>query len=254
MIQSKAMRPVLFFFLALLVLPLNANPMFSGFTAEYEVSRNDMVLGVSKRRLVSREHGTKLDYASTTIPQGLVALFISDRFMEHSLIHVTPSGLQPRRYEYQRTGGKKEITFQANFDWRNKQIQVTGNEQAQEMLPNTQDLLSFQLALMQGLYEGKREFHFQIVDHKRTQLQSLVYSRTEQVRSSLGKLDLLQLEHKANKSNYRFTFWCAKQLNYLPVKIRKIEHDGDVILLKLKHLDKEKFHLFDQAADDSEES
>ena len=91
------------------------------------------------------------------------------------------------------------------------------------------------------------------VDHKRIQLQTLVYSKTEQLRSSLGKLDLLQLEHKANKGDYRFTFWCAKQLQYLPIKIRKIEQDGDVILLKLRRLDKLKFQLYDQTQANNEE-
>lgn len=247
------MRPFLFCLLVLQTHLLHANPLFKGFTAEYDVMRNGALLGVSKRRLVTREQGNKLDYASTTLPEGLIALFVSDRFMEHSLVHVTPQGLQPWRYEYQRTGGKKEITFQARFDWKNRRILMSNTDQAQKLLPNTQDLLSFQLALMQGLYQGQRRFNFQVVDHKRIQLQTLEYTRTEQIQSSFGRLDVLQLEHKAEKSNYRFTFWCARQLNFLPVRIRKTEQDGDVILLRLRRFDKRPFQLQGQKPGDGEE-
>lgn len=249
------MSPLLFFALVLAAQPLNANPLFHGFTAEYDVSRNNISLGVSKRRLVARDNGTKLDYASTTIPEGFVSLFFSDRFMEHSLIHVTPQGLQPRRYEYQRTGGKREETFQASFDWKNRQALISTQDEAQILQANTQDLLSFQLAMMEGLYEGKRNFDFQIVDHKRTQQQSLIYAKTEQVNSSMGKLDLIQLEQKASKDKkYRFIFWCAKQLHYLPVKIRKIEQDGDIIQLKLRYFGKQKFRLDDNTAEENGDS
>lgn len=221
---------------------VHANPLFSGFTANYDVSRNNTFLGVSNRRLVMREHGKILDYASTTIPKGLVALFFSDRFMEHSLIHVTAQGLQPRRYDYQRTGGKKEITFQARFDWQKKRILMSNKKETQAMPPNTQDLLSFQLALMEGLYQGRRQFDFHIVDHKRIQRQTLKYTKSQKMESSHGQLDVVQLEHQAEKSNYRFTFWCAKQLHYLPILIRKIEQDGDVIQLKLKRFNKDRFY------------
>lgn len=240
------MRHILLFIFLTQTSLVIANPLFSGFTAVYEVSRNDIVLGVSNRRLVVREQGKILDYASTTIPKGLAALFVSDRFMEHSLIYVTPHGLQPHRYDYQRTGGKKEIIFQARFDWQKKQILMSNQKEPQSLLPNAHDLLSFQLALMEGLYQGRRQFDFQITDHKRIQRQTLVYTKSQKINSSHGELDVLQLEHQAEKHNYRFTFWCAKQLHYLPIVIRKTEHDGDVVELKLKHLNKDKFQLYDE--------
>lgn len=252
------MRLILSLLLALQALPLNANPhntnpLLNGFTAEYDVIRNDILLGVSKRLLVAREQGTILDYASTTFPEGLVALFVSDRFMEHSLVRVTANGLQPLSYEYQRSGGKKDTIFQAKFDWQKRQIRMSSQAQPQPLLPDTQDLLSFQLALMQGLYAGQRQFRFQLVDHKRIQQQNLEYTMTTQVSSSLGMLDLLKLEHKASDGKYRFIFWCARQLHYLPVKIQKIEKDGTVIMLKLRYFDKQKFRLDDQARADGEE-
>ena len=239
------MRLSLFLPLVFLIPQSHANPLFDGFTADYEVSKNGTVLGISTRHLVSREQGQKLDYASTTIPKGLIALFVTDKFMEHSLIYVTPKGLRPQRYEFQRTGGKKEVTFQARFDWQKKLITMSSHPAPQPLLPNTQDLLSFQLALMQGLTKGQRQFDFHIVDHKRIQLQKLVYKKTVKMQSSIGSLDILQLQHQSAKSHYRFTFWCAKQLHFLPVKITKTEQDGDIIQLKLQQFNKKGVQLYD---------
>ena len=201
------------------------------------------VLGVNHRQLIARERGKKLDYAATTIPTGIVALFVSDRFIEHSLMKVKPEGIQPWQYDYQRTGGKKEITFQARFDWRNKKIQLSNQPKPQPLLLNSHDLLSFQIALMRGLYRGQKQFKFQIVDHKRIQLQELHYTHSSSMNSSLGRLDVLQLDHKAENLHYRFSFWCARQLHFLPILITKTEQDGDIVQLKLKRFNKQAFSL-----------
>lgn len=241
------MRRGLLLLLLLNTSTADANPLFNGFTADYEVSKNNTVLGVSHRRLVMRDQGKKLDFASTTVPTGIIALFISDRFIEHSLIHINKSGIQPQRYEYQRTGGKKEITFQAKFDWKNRLIQRSSSEYPDILQSGTQDLLSFQLALIKGLEEGQKQFQFEIVDHKRIQTQKLNYSKSFQIDSSYGKLDILQLDHKADESHYSFTFWCARQLHYLPVKIIKTENDGDIIQLKLTRYNQTPFRLLEES-------
>ena len=222
-----------------------ANPLLSGFAAEYEVSKNGTVLGISHRQLISRDQGKKLDYAATTLPTGIISLFVSDRFMEHSQMHHTAAGIRPLQYEYQRTGGKKEITFKASFNWHKKQLLLSNQTRPQTLLPNSHDLLSFQLALMQGLAQGSRQFSFQIVDHKRVQSQRLEYVKSKKMTSALGELEVLQLNQSATNSHYHFSFWCAKELFYLPVIITKTEHDGDIIELRLTKFNKTAIKLLD---------
>lgn len=66
----------------------------------------------------------------------------------------------------------------------------------------------------------------------------------------MGRMDVYQLEHQADKGHYRFTFWCAKQLNYLPIKIVKTEQDGDIVQLSLKQYNKKAFYqLGDRSSD-----
>lgn len=222
---------------------LHASPLLNGFTAEYEVFYNDTFLGVSKRRLVTREHGKKLDYAATTIPKGLLAFFFSDQYMEHSLIEKTPEGLRPVQYDYQQTGGKTNSTFQAKFDWQKGIITMTDREQAVDLIKGSQDLLSFQLAIIDGLQKGKQYFSFHVVDHKRVRLQKLKYSLTVKMPSSIGEIDVIKLDHVDSKTDYHFNFWCAKQLNFIPILIRKTKQNGKITELRLKSFNSENFSI-----------
>lgn len=241
------------FFLILFVIPfqLSASPLFDGFTAEYEVFHNGTFLGISKRRLVTREQGKKLDYASTTIPKGLISIFFSDQYMEHSLIERTATGLRPIQYDYQQTGGKTETAFQAKFDWLKRTINMTSQSKPVKLVKGSQDLLSFQLAIINGLQHGKKYFKFHIVDHKRIRLQKLKYSLTVKMPSSMGEIDVVKLDHVDSKTDYHFNFWCAKQLDFLPILIRKTKQNGKVTELRLKTINQEKFSI--RRDDDQEE-
>ena len=42
------------------------------------------------------------------------------------------------------------------------------------------------------------------------------------------------MEYYDKKRKRTYRFWCAKELNYLPYRSRRIEADGDVILLQMR--------------------
>ena len=238
--------PRLLSFILLLFAPLcsaQANPLFEGFSAEYDVIRNDLNLGVTKRQLIKRDAHT-LEFLSHTEPEGLVALLVSDVFVERSMIQLDKSGIRPLEYTYRQSGGKTEKTFEAEFDWSKQQLHRSTSKQPDPLPADTQDLLSFQLAIVDGLYKGQRHFNFSIVDHRRIQEHKLDYSGTELLPGSQG-LSVLRLDHQSSRKKDRFTFWCAEKFNYLPVMIQKVEHDGDVVLLKLRRFNGRRIDLSD---------
>ena len=228
--------PRLLSFILLLFAPLlsaHANPLFEGYTAEYDVIRNDLHLGVTKRQLIKRD-ANNLEFLSRTEPEGLVALLVSDVFVERSMIRLDQSGIRPLEYYYQQSGGKTEKTFKAEFDWDKHQLHRSTSNESNALPDNAQDLLSFQLAIIYGLDKGQRHFDFNIVDHKRIQEHRLDYSGMKRLPGSQGELSVLRLDHKDSRNEDHFTFWCAEKFHYLPVRIQKVEHDGDVVLLKLR--------------------
>jgi len=239
--------PRLISFIFLLFAPFfcaYANPLFEGFSAEYDVIRNDLNLGVTTRQLIKRDAQT-LEFISNTKPEGFVALLVSDVFMERSVIQVGKHGIRPEQYTYQQSGGKTEKTFKADFDWSKQRLHRSTSKDAEPLPADTQDLLSFQLAILEGLYKGQRHFNFTIVDHKRVQQHRLDYAGMEKLPGSQGNLTVIRLDHQNSRKKDRFTFWCAEKFHYLPVMIQKLEHDGDVVLLKLRRFNGRRIDLSD---------
>ena len=210
-----------------------ANPLLNGFSAHYSVDRNGMALGVVKKELSLTKPDT-LTFKSTTIAEGVVALFVSDIITETSTIQFKNNILRPLRYEYKKTGGKKEKQIQVEFDWKKKRLNHSAIPDKLDLPINGHDLLSFQLALSQGLSAQQKKFVFTVVDHKRVKPQALKLVAEEILTTSKGKLTTIRLEQVNKNGRYWFSFWFAPEMNYLPVVIQKTEHDGDKVTMRLR--------------------
>jgi len=214
----------------------HANPLLNGFSAHYNVDRNGMALGVVKKELSLTPPDT-LTFKSTTIAEGIVALFVSDILTEESTIQLKNNVLRPLRYEYKKTDGKKGKQIKVEFDWKNKRLNHSAIPDKVDLAANSHDLLSLQLALSQGLAQQQKKFDFIVVNHKRVKQFVITIAGTQNLKTSQGKLKTIRLEQERNNSRYWFSFWFAPDLNYLPVIIQKTEHDGDKVTMRLRELD-----------------
>lgn len=172
-----------------------------------------------------------------------MALFVDDIISEQSILAYRKNQLRPLKYTYRQTGGKKEKWIELVFDWPQLRLQHSAKPELKKLPANSQDLLSFQLALSNGLIKQQKKFDFTIVDHKRIQSHSLQITGTETFPTSQGQLETVRLEQLNTKNSYRFSFWCAPKFHYLPVIIRKTEHDGDVISMQLRQFNGQPFQL-----------
>ena len=227
----------------------HANPLLKGFTAHYDVSRNGMALGVIKRELVADDDGT-LTFLSTTIAEGMVALFVKDIIAEESTILFKNNVLKPLRYQYLKTGGKKQQHIAVTFDWGKNIFSHSTTKKSSPLPADSHDLLSFQLDLSKGLSQGQEKFAYTIIDHKRVQTHSLRITGKETLSTSKGKLLATRLEQEKNNHRYWFTFWCVPELHYLPIIIRKTEYDGDKITMRLRQYNGQAFKIKKAGDDD----
>lgn len=205
-----------------------------GFRTEYDISRNDFHIGVAERRLTPQPTGI-LIFESIAKPEGLAALFVRDRIIERSHISPYSQGLRPLLYEYQQKGGSKDKHYRLEFNWPKGTLHNTNIDETLSLSEDTQDLLSFQLVLMQTLQRGKRELAFHLADRNKVRPYTLKYQGEMKLWTTLGELKVIKLEHRRKDRNDVYTFWCAPGLEYLPVQVQRIEDDGDRILLKLRH-------------------
>lgn len=213
--------------------PLLAAPLTEQFPVSYSVSRNGFPVGVAERRLT--RHGDRLVFNSTAYPTGLVSLFVSDRIVESSIMLLQGDGLvRPEQYNYQRSGGRHDNKFQLTFDWQRKEVTSSYDQRVLPLQPDTQDLLSFQLAMMLDLQQGKRSFSFPIVDKKELHIYDFKTIGTETLDTALGRVRVVKLLHEPREDEGRFVFWCAQEWGFLPARIEHKDDDGTVVLMEIR--------------------
>jgi len=202
------------------------------FPATYRVSKNGFPLGLAERRLEVRSDGT-LVFTSKAHPTGLAAVFVSDRIIERSLARRIDGHIQPISYSYRQTGGKHERQWDLHFDWKTRRVTSSHDHIQHVLTPNTQDLLSFQLALMLDLQAGKRRFTYPIVDKKEMHDYGFKTTGQQMLRTPVGRLKTLKLVHQDVQGEGSFVFWCAVNYGYLPVRIERTDEDGDKVTMEL---------------------
>ncbi len=209
--------------------------LLADFPASYDVSHNGFHLGVAQRTLRQTAPDT-LVFESVARPTGLAALFVSDHIIERSDIRVAGRRLLPQQYSYRKTGGKHERSYTLQFNWPQKQIHSSYEDKTLPLLPEPQDLLSFQLALMLDLQQGKHDFSYAIADKKRIREYRFQVAGEEQLNTAIGRLRTVKLVHEDHDGEGRFVFWLAKQRGYLPVRIQRHDEDGDMTEMTLRSL------------------
>ena len=208
----------------------------TGFEATYEVLHNEFYLGDAVRTLEHKD-GQALIYRSHTSPKGIAKAFVSDIIDETSTIKINNNRFQPTLYAYNQHGGKKDKIFQLKFDWNAKKLWNSYKEKTFPLKAETHDVLSFQLQLMQDMQAGKKFISYTIADKKRVDSYQLTQARTEKVETPMKTLSAVKMVSNKIRGKTQFIIWCAPALGYLPIKVMKIDEDGDesvVILRSLK--------------------
>ncbi len=199
----------------------------SGFKVEYDVEYNGFSLGVSKRSLSFAPPQTAI-YKSTTTPEGFAALLISETVTETSNIHISREEIKPALYRFLKNKKGNIEQHQINFNWQTKQLSNSYLKTTEALQNNTYDLLSFQLKIMQDLQKNKTHMQYRIATKKHTRDYNLKVLNKETIDTGLGKFEVLKLQTDLTEGKSQFTFWAAPALEYLPIKIEKVNDKGDV--------------------------
>ena len=159
--------------------------------------------------------------------RGLAALIFPD-LLQISEGVVTKTGLQPNKYLYQ-FGNKADKTRTANFDWPNKiaTLQTAKGTQTVDLDEGTQDLLSFMYQFM--FVAPLQTMQIPIATGKKLAIYDYSFEGEVNITSALGELKTMHIVHNGGDSDEKTELWLAIDYQYVPVKIRKIEKNGDVV-------------------------
>lgn len=226
---------MLFISLLFLSSDLYADLFDSGFTAQYAVYKNGTYLGIATRTL-KRIAPDELRLETKTVPGGIVAIFISDVVTETSQLKINNQRLVPVLYTYDQSGGKKNQHYQLKFDWSNNKLLSTYDGKQHTFTEDVQEIQSFQLQLMRDLQSGKKKVNYPIASRREIERYDLTIVGKEKVATETKSYTALKVESSLTPKGDRYILWCAEGLNFLPVKIKRVEDDGDEIELLLKTL------------------
>jgi hypothetical protein len=188
---------------------------------EFEFTRNGSTLARVTERL--ERSGEEYQLTETWKGRGLYALLGSARRVSRGSL--TASALRPREFFDERSG---RDTARAWFDWKTHQVtmQYKGERKTEPMFPDTQDRLSFLVAL--SLLPGKAQStSYHVVDGRGLSHHKYQVLGRERLKTPAGEFDTVKVARLSEGERKESAdVWLAAELGYLPVRLLVVQDDG----------------------------
>jgi len=197
------------------------NTLQGNFEIQFDVTcEGTAVAEVVERLEIS---GNSYQMTETSKGKGMYALLGSAKRTSRG--NITKEGtLQPLEFADERTG---RDTARAWFDWKARTItmQHSGHKGSEEMPPNSQDRLSFLLAV--AIMPGRTKYmKLSIFDGKGQSRHEYDVGGHERVRTPAGEFDAIKITRRTEPGQKDTAhLWVAADFG-LPVKLVHVERDG----------------------------
>jgi hypothetical protein len=167
--------------------------------------------------------------------QEIRVLFLGSR-AQTSVGEITPLGLQPRRF-----GDRSRSEKAAHFDFAQGQVTFSANSPSARIAPGAQDRLSVflqlsaMLAAAPAAYPVGTRIQVPTVSSRAADLWTFTIGDTETLDLPLGPVRAVALERLPVRDyDQKAQVWLAPELDYLPVRIRITQTNGDYAELNLR--------------------
>lgn len=217
---------------------LYAEILNKGFEYAYSLSKNDFTVAHVNRKLDVTPD--KLIFTSHAYPVGLASLFVSDTITEQSTILNSGNSFYPQSYSYVKKADEIKKQFHVQFNWKNNTATDSRVKTPFSLTGNVYDSLSFELALANTIKTKKTDLRFTIFDNKRIKSYKLESRGEERLETDAGIFSTIKFSYIDEIKKRVVIIWCARELDYLPVQVKRIDDDGDYAVLKLISLDSKK--------------
>ncbi len=214
--------------LCLLWTPLlvRADLLSHGFTITYEVSRNGIYLGDTVRHFKQLADGN-WQYTATTTARGLAALFFSDTVHEISTLKQQDNHIIPLKYVYDQSGGKDVEHYAIDFLWDQHKIHNGHNNKDYKIEGNAQDVQTFLLQIMRDLQQHQNTMTYFIASRGNASSYVLTQNGSHKIDTPYKTLETIELVSNKLKDTDQYRVWCAPALEFMPVRVQKIDTDDN---------------------------
>ena len=145
--------------------------------------------------------------------------------------------IKPLKYRYKTSGFLSKRKRGQVFDWDKKQTFVTNRDEwaNYELTLGTQDNLSYQEQIRLDLIAGKKEFDYQIAYKNRLKSFQFKVDKRSKLKTKQGTINTVEVIRVNQKKKASTRIWFATDYDYLLVKLKNKEKNGDSNVIELKH-------------------
>jgi hypothetical protein len=208
------------------------------FVAHFVLEAFGATVGRTEWRLVPTEDRQFL-WESRSETAGAGALIRDVYITERSEAELHGPTFRPLEYQYDRYGKNANRTVRVTFDWRDGVVFNTaeGHTWRMSVPSGTLDKLSYLLALMADLGDGKDVMRYTIADGGRLKTYEMRAAGTETLDTALGTLETLKVRRLRHADYGEATLWCAPALGFLPVKLVNRDRDGRLVSMYIQSIE-----------------
>ena len=200
-------------------------------TANYSVYKSSLYLGDMKSTL--RYAGNQYHYSKNTHAKGFAALITNAVIKENVDGTFKGDNLSPIKYYFLQSTRKKSRTENTRFTGTHAKGRYKDNNYDVKLPKGTLDRTSLELALANDISKKKPVLRYNVME--RGELKTYNFKRLgeEKLTTPSGKFTTIKVSVVRSGNKRSTTFWLAKELGYMPVKIIHKEKD-DVITTVIK--------------------
>jgi len=191
--------------------------------ATYSISRAGQAIGEIKETLVIAKGQYRLE--STTIPVGVLAVFVKETIKKVSSGAHDSAGFHPQQYSYRRSA-KPKTNLDAQFDWGKKiaTFSFDGRSESQPLPEQLQDLLSlgYQLRYWPKAQDSLR---LPVSNGKKITEYDLLRTGEETLTVPAGSFQTTRYTRERTADDDGITVWVSDKLA-TPIKITITEKKG----------------------------
>lgn len=205
------------------------------FTADYSVARGSMTLGNLSASL--KYSGNNYQYQKYTKATGLAALVTGIKITENTNGQLSGLHVIPKNYLFNQSRRSKSRIDKAQFTGKNA-IGSYKDTPYNVVVPNgIQDRASLELVLARDIAQNKAHLKYNVLEKGKVKEYSFQKIGNEQIKTPAGVFATTKVKVMRDSNKRETIFWLAKQIDYLPVKVKHTEK-GEVITTVLSRYQK----------------
>ncbi len=196
------------------------------FQANYSVAKGGMKLGNLNASL--KYSGNRYQYLKSTKATGIAALLTGIKVTEQTDGQFSGQNIVPQNYFFNQSRRSKSRIDKIHFNGKNAIGSYKNERYNLPVHAGIQDRASLELVLARDIQLNKPRLNYSVVERGKIKQYNFQKLGNEQIKTSAGTFNTLKVKVIRTGNKRETVFWMAKEIDYLPVKIRHREKD-DVI-------------------------